>query len=149
MHTDIGGATFQDGLIGDDEGFGLLVCFAHNRNRLCNCTVGGASGLGDDVGEHETGPEFNDAGFVDLSIDGHSSFGDFAVDTHDGRVTEIIFHEPFADDDFDFITSFFSDIDFAEPRKGDGSARGNFKFTAELRLAIDAYFKAIPWGELA
>ena len=149
MHTDIGSATFQDGLIGDDEGFGLLVCFANDRNRLCNGSVGWSAGLSDNIGEHEPGSEFDDAGFMDLSVDGNGCFGYLAVDADDGRITQIIFHETFANDDFNFVASFFCDIDFSESWEGNGSAGGDLKFAAEFRLTVDAYFKAIPRGEFA
>ena len=68
------------------EGFGLLVCFANDRNRLCNGSVGWSAGLSDNIGEHEPGSEFDDAGFMDLSVDGNGCFGYLAVDADDGRI---------------------------------------------------------------
>ena len=106
MHADIGGLAHENVLVWNGDGFCLVVMFSDDDDSICHGSDIGAARLCDDIGQHESWSEFDDAGFLYLSVNGDSGFGDFFVDADNGRISEVFGLQFFFDNDFEFIASF-------------------------------------------
>ena len=114
MQTHVWSVSEQDVLIGDGDRFRGTFGLPDDDDGIGLSADSRTAGLCDDIREHESGSEIDDTGFLDLSIDGDGSFGNFPIDADDGGIAQIFCLQPFADNDFKLVAAFSFDADLTK-----------------------------------